>query len=784
MDSAGDEIIQALARGNGKLALQLSGKLCTRFPKASYPKIMEQYVRFRSNSSKFNAYTMLEPLLEKCSVPSDLRSLELLHKFRFELGQPERALDAYKLAMQKYPSPELGYTWFGKAIEDLNLRHMVQSSFQLRRWSQDPRMVQFWNALSTVALLKMQSNQLNAKEKQLNVALAFKTLEGLKPFQSDQETVVFCHVCDMCENKSQVIVDELLPAFQNSGSEKEFSVDLYLKNFLLKHLAALGDHANLIEVCKYLLTLLDDFGLLKQLIDSAKICGSPRDEIEAVIGIRDSRNHRLAHLHLDAVYSSSISDKSLDFYLERFHDKPCCVPDLTHYKEHLSKNAIEKGLDKFPSGLVHDCNFAKLTEVRDPEHFIALFTKYKSSLNEKVKTDYSSCSYFVLKIVESMINDESITLENVLTSVALLEQYQSLDPYNFDTRVWLIVLYNYLGCPSVAYSHYTQLKVKNLQLDTVDFLMTTRHASLFPTKDHPFYEHLGASDNVYDSADSLPRFIMISFERKSYSKVLGMLELYDKLSRSTGRWSKRGERLQQARLFNDKRGSLLRDLQESWRMLCQYNSNFGVSLEKDMLPELNDNRDFSVLGPMQHTCTKAMAYLRQDSSGVLAASLREILLGSCALGERNLAIERIIQQHGTALTAQMTSSEAWVFKVVHLAYESQIDETKTADLLAHLDAKPDVHTCLWRLAHDVHTQLATLKSLDQLKRIKDPRCRDFIKAQLRQLRERAQIVFPDYISTIRASQIDSTLLQRLGLASYETDAVNSIQAIFKVARNL
>ncbi|CEP64242.1 Mdm20p LALA0_S10e05732g [Lachancea lanzarotensis] len=780
MEAAGDEILDALNSENGKLAVRLSGKLCAKFPKASYAKILEQYVRFRLNSNKGNEVTSLEQTLANCGVPSDLRSLALLHRFRLELGQPDRALEAYKLAMQKYPSADIGYAWFCKAIEDSNYRNMAQSSFQLRRWAQDPRMVQFWYALSTVVSLKLQADQFSTKERQLNAMLAYKTIETLRPFRSDQERVIFCHVCEVCGDKSRAIVDELLPLFLND-TDNEFSVDLYLKNFLLTHLKALEDHANLIEVCRRLLTLLDDFGLLTQLIESAKIRQIPRKEVEIIIKARDSRNHRLAYLHMDSVYCESISEKSLEQYLERFHDKPCCVSDLKSYGEKLTSEAIEQSFKKFESGIMHDCNYSRLTEIQDSEHFITLFRKYKGDLDAKLKTDYSPCSYFILKIVESLINDTNITFQNLLASIVILEQYQTLDPYNFDTRVWLVVLYNHLGCPSLAFSHYAQLKVKNLQVDTMDFLMTTRYASLFPVKGHTFFEQVEASDNVYESIDNLPRFIQIAFERQSYGKILGMLELHDKIARSTGRWSKQGERLLQARLFNDKRGGLLRKLNDSWRHLCLYNLNHGISVDKNMPVELNDNRDFSVLGPMAKSCTVVTSYLRQDNAAVLGGNLREMMMG---LVERNTSIDQFIQQHGTNLTAQMTASEAWGLEVAQLVYESQLNSTKSANLLAKLRSRPDIQTNGWRLCHDYHTQLATLKSLDQLKRMKDPECKHFIKSQLCLLREKGPLLFQDYISTISASTPTNTIVDKLGLQQHDLDIANSVRTIFKVARNL
>ncbi|SCU85354.1 LANO_0C04038g1_1 [Lachancea nothofagi CBS 11611] len=778
MDNGRDEILQTLARGNGKLALQLSGKLCAQFPKASYPKLLEQYVRFRHNKSKYSAETMLEPLLDTPNPPSDLRSLELLHVFRQELEQFDCSLDGYKKAMRKYPSLEIGYNWFSKAIEDFNLQHMVQASFQLRRWSQEPRMMQFWNALSIVALVKLQ----NRAEDKINIQIAFKTVENLKPFQSDQETIIYCLVCEICGDKSQDIVELLLPAFKGANNAK-FSVDLYLKNFMLKHLTILCDYSNLFIVCSFLLTLLDDFEIITKLIESAKALGKPREEVEMILSLRDSRNHRLANMQLDVVYCETIKSKSLKHYLERFHDKPCCVADLNHFQDYMSPETIKLGMNAFSGGLLHDCNYSKLTGDHKMEHFVDLFVKYKPTLSEKPKTDYSSCSYFILRIVENLVNDKHLTLENALTSVAILEQYQALDPYNFDTRVWLVVLYNYLGSPTMAYEHFAHLKVKNLQNESLNYLMASRYSSLFPVKDHPFVEHLETSDKLYDSTTSLPRFIQIAFERKSYSKILGMLELHDKMTLSLTRLSELTEQLQRARLFNDKRGELLKKLHESFRALCQSHVNRDSLLDRHRL-HLKDNRDLSVLGPMD-SCFEVTAYIDQSNDAVIVECIQEMLLELSVSGERSTLLEEMLMHHNQKeLVKEMTPSEFWAFTTICLVYESQFDESKISELQTQLNKRPEIHRQTWRLAHDFHTQMATLKSLDQLKRIKNPGCKTSIKTQLRQLRDLGPDYFQDYIAAISSTKVDSQLLKRLGFASEEPCVAISIMATFKVARNL
>ena len=171
---------------------------------------------------------------------------------------------------------------------------------------------------------------------------------------------------------------------------------------------------------------------------------------------------------------------------------------------------------------------------------------------------------------------------------------------------------------------------------------------------------------MYESASNLPQFIRISFERKSYSKILGMLELYDKLNRSSAKWAKIGERLQHARLFNDKRGDLLANLHSSWTLLRLYNAN---SQGEGVAPELHlsENRDFSVLGLMRDTCSIVTEYMNPDEAAILAGCLRELMLELFGTGERDATIDSLLTQRD--YTKTMTSSESWTFNTIRLLYE-------------------------------------------------------------------------------------------------------------------
>lgn len=811
MSARGDDIIELINAGSFKRALQLTSKMVNQFPTMTYAKILEQYVKFRQNKKKYSFNKGLQPLLEAMSPPSDTKSLELLHDFLIELGMFEKALDVYATAMQKYPTFELGYNWFSKALQDLNFKHMSQAAFRLPRFSSEPRMLKFWHAVSVVALLKSQSEPLSKLERRVHAETAYKSVVALKPFESDQETIVFCHLCELWPDKSQEIVDELLPALLQGSTNS--SVDLYLKNFLIKHLRTVDDSANMFNSCCKFLEYFDDFEVLKELIRSGQATGRTESELKLLLQSRDSRNHRLAHLEIDSVYSGRISDDSLAHYLECFHNKPCCVADILHYGGVLTAVQVRTVFDSLPAGLIHDCNRCKLGEngkwsdgLRDPlpapsvKEYEILLAKYQSTLDSKPKTDYSACSHFVLKIVESLVQDDKLTQANALTAVSLLEGYQSKDPHNYDTRVWLIVLYCYLGAPAIAHDHYAELKIKNVQHDVLDHLLASRVATVFPDKQHPYVRQLLEGDRLYESADNLPQFIRVAFERRSYSKIFGMLELNDRLNRSSMRWLKISERLQLARVVNDKRGDQLRKLHESWRQLqmCEVTASTAATAPgtTDAAPAasvLSDNRDFDVVGGMRVTCTDVLRYIDVGNAQILDACVREMMWEMVALGERDQDVDAYLAARDAVADSDrdgdsdeplghVTPTDAWAWSVVRHLYERGCDDGTA--IAALIEAAPPVRPTGWQLVHDYVGLLATLKTLDNTRRIKDQLARRAIKAQLRSSRDACHALFDEYIAMLEASRPNAQLLAEFGFRDCTAKVVAGVRSSFRTACNL
>lgn len=113
---------------------------------------------------------------------------------------------------------------------------MSKASLQLAKYCDSgnlpKRVYYFWNAISTLAVVRFQESTLPEPKKIILARLARQSLLDLKPFENVQEIIAYCLVLDELFPQSKDISEEIVEiAFVNFDT----SVNLYLKNFILKH---------------------------------------------------------------------------------------------------------------------------------------------------------------------------------------------------------------------------------------------------------------------------------------------------------------------------------------------------------------------------------------------------------------------------------------------------------------------------------------------------------------------------------------------------------------------
>nr|CAI6772489.1 BFH_HP1_G0048310.mRNA.1.CDS.1 [Saccharomyces cerevisiae] len=794
-DKIQEEILGLVSRSNFKQCYAKLGQLQKQFPNALYFKILETYVKFKQSPGKFDYNKLLEEPygLKGTTITGDTRSLEFLHNFFVELGKYDEALHVYERGNFKFPSYELSYHWFMKALEDSNYNQMSKASLQLAKYSDSgnlpKRAYYFWNAISILAVSMFQENTLSDPKKILLSRLARQSLLDLKPFQNVQEIIVYCLVLDELFPQSREISEEIVAiTFANFDT----SVNLYLKNFILKHTKLLNSPQKLFEVCSKLIEKgLDDYELITNLIDAAYKLSKSKDEVKQWIdeNLGDSRNTRLARLKLDIMYTDSVSESSLSYYLSKYHNKPCCSIDLNHYSGHINIDMLKSIMSKYDpedKDLIHLCNILELGLIGSDS--INNYNKFKGTLEKKSVTDYSSCSTFLLEIVKDKCKKTNPELKDVLLCITILENYQAKDPHNFDTMCWLIVLYMYLGLVPDAYFHFINLKIKNVQTDSLDYMIFSRFSTLFPNKQSDFYSKtFHEHNNLYDtSLANLPRYIQVAFERNSYSKILGMLEMRDKLMKSYTRWSKTLENLQFSRLCNDKRGHLLQKLHEDWR-----------SLEMTQSVLFSDNRDFSILDENFAQFLnrgKILEYANFNEESIFLTLIRELIIEALPNGEKTEQISALLKKLPSInleelLNNNLTEVESASFLIFFEIYEN--NGKNLHDLISRLMKVPINAKQNWMVSHTYLTKMATLKTLDSLKRIKDKEIQKLIKNSLKELRSCCDDVFKGYSKALVQAYEElkkdecGNLLKELDVKAENVKNIkNSLLGIQKSVRNL
>lgn len=784
-----NEIFQLIESSSFKQCNLKVGQLRTQFPKSSYFKVLDLYVKYKQSPTKFKFDTsaLNESYgLKGTEVTSDTKALDLLHTFFIEIERYEEALNVYERASFKYSSFEVNYFWFDKALSDFNFKQMSKAALQLTKFNPNSekfnssRDFHVWYAICILALFKFNKSQISKQELAILPQLAYKSLSSIKPFQTTEELIVFCNICEALfpddKEKSNEIIELILP-------ELKTEVNLYLKNFLLKHLDE-DDYQTMYDNCKKLLSHIDDFEVIKKFILSAKELNisqsDSKNQLLDLVG--DSRNYRLSLFESDLIYNKLVSTKSLTFYLEKFHNKQCCVVDIKNYLNHLQELDLKQIFDSLDdSDVNHDVNLFQLDLISMTS--TEIYQKHEKQLEKKPVTDYSTSSFMIIDLVKKHLLKENPSLTDILFSIQLLEGYQKKDIHNFDTKVWLIALYMYIGCTPLAFAHYEDLHIKNVQNDTVGHLVFSRFSTLFPQKSHQFYTKiLDNKENFYNmSLERFPSILRISFEKKAYSKIIGMLEFWMKLENSSTRWIQTTELIQLTRLCNDKRATLLKD------MHVQINRN-------DMLGynEYSDNRDFDMfnIGKIEDISSlpNIFNFMKIDSNWITLSCIRELMIEAIPLYNKTDKIGKLLKSLNVEqeLDVSFSSIEKWSFNIFYDIYQNDGN-----NLLTLLKENISMSSNTWTMIHEYLTIISTLKTLDNMKRIKDKNIKSTIKEKLHTLRDSIDEQFIEYEKSIKETWKNiegdehGVLLRQLGFEGTTSDnLVNHLLSVRKTVRNL
>ncbi|KAH6709317.1 N-acetyltransferase B complex non catalytic subunit-domain-containing protein [Leptodontidium sp. MPI-SDFR-AT-0119] len=172
-----------------------------------------------------------------------------------------------------------------------------------------------------------------------------------------------------------------------------------------------------------------------------------------------------------------------------------------------------------------------------------------------------------LALVESDHSSETLNSSRaryLLQAAVLLEVASVPSRSNFQISLILIRLYRYLGCGSLAMRAFERLALKQVQLDTLSYVILDRISTFHP---HPFAQLPNGSDKTRTPIEQLQKQrklyksaqehsiknVWLSFKHSSYNSVFEIREVQDSLSRSLARVMSVVESTRIARLVEPKR---------------------------------------------------------------------------------------------------------------------------------------------------------------------------------------------------------------------------------------
>ncbi|KAJ2453837.1 mitochondrial distribution and morphology [Coemansia sp. RSA 2424] len=175
----------------------------------------------------------------------------------------------------------------------------------------------------------------------------------------------------------------------------------------------------------------------------------------------------------------------------------------------------------------------------------------------------------------------------LFTAICVLEAGIKMNDDQFLLKLYAIRLYLYVSCYDRARALYDTLSIKNIQLDTLGYLLNGNGMSLgcFAADLDLCYDGV----SFYDRADAkVPRELESAYEKGTYSNITDFLTFQDNLAHSmqrecTHRCALRGEAFEHG---------------TTKAVLDQWKEADVVSIEhtNESIAALHDNRDVAVMG--------------------------------------------------------------------------------------------------------------------------------------------------------------------------------------------
>lgn len=311
------------------------------------------------------------------------------------------------------------------------------------------------------------------------------------------------------------------------------------------------------ELCqKHLQSGVDDWLVYQAFVDS---CASKSEAEKLIVSIASDKPVRnntlsLVYLHASDTARSDLLHSILG-YCRFFCDKLVTFEDLAPYVKLLDRDNATTFLSSLGeiecaseiSTVLQDTNIAKfrllllpITHTADTlsssraELIKFLLSKYTATLalgHDLKETDNQYGDDLLLLAVYTILEADDASPQAQSQAILLLEYALGQSRHNFQIKLHLIRLYRTLGAWSQARKHFVSLNAKQMQHDTLSYLLMEDSVCEYLSTMQ--ITTLRESQKIYHSNKiETPDMICQAYEHGAYSKIAEFLKFQERLSHS------------------------------------------------------------------------------------------------------------------------------------------------------------------------------------------------------------------------------------------------------------
>ncbi|TDL21521.1 actin cytoskeleton organization protein [Rickenella mellea] len=574
-------IYDALDTGSNKSAIQACNKLLKKHPNLSLVKALKALAVVRTNKIEESLPICDEVLASK---PTDLDTLNAMMHVLRALGRHTDMVNMFDEAYKRQPTNEdLGAQSFFANVRAGRWKAAQQVATRMHKQFKSDRFI-YWSVMSAVLQAKDPSTPPTTRPILFQLAHRLLLTTPVPPTATAdrlhlhvtvlRELSLYDEARQLLETtvgkaivKTSIVVDELRREVAvESGRWKEEGREA------ARRLVEEKDR-NWLEFRSVLDSAFSDIIPGEDIPEPVITQVKETRDLLAGIAEADGRTDRGAALALvelewrarEKGVSSHSNEllKMLRKYVEKFGDKACCFEDIRQFvafkgsedglrswvsylDEH--QHSVESATDLQRSINTHKLRrnaltTAELTPDLELERALTYTKQYLSALplgKELPETELQPADDLILLAAQAFVSTWTLAHDETFlyNAVSALEYALTRSKHSYLIRLHLIRIYRLLGAPSLAWKHYHDMNVKQVQNDTLSHFTLARAStfSLVATGDLQFSQEILESSQIYSSNSSdTADYIVRAFGAEKYSQIPDFISFEERLDNSLQR---------------------------------------------------------------------------------------------------------------------------------------------------------------------------------------------------------------------------------------------------------